>query len=261
MPRLGSFAAGLVLLTVPAIGTIGQPVEPDRILLPVATDQEWEGGYGSRWVSRLWVVNASTDPVQIVTDCQVLCPPLFSLPGKPIPGPGGVAYSSYPETPGVFLMVEPGGAEKIRVSLRIQDVSRQALTWGTEVPVVRLSRFSSEVIHLVDIPLDQRFRQALRIYSMSTVPVQARVRIIPLTPPQPGGDAPVVDEVVELSAGSFVHPGYAQRIDFASLWPQLAACTAARIEIEPLDPEARLWAFVSTTNNETQHVTLSTPRD
>jgi hypothetical protein len=34
----------------------------------------------------------------------------------------------------------------------------------------------------------------------------------------------------------------------------------ARIEIEPTLPDMRVWAFVSITNNETQHVTLVTPQ-
>jgi hypothetical protein len=34
---------------------------------------------------------------------------------------------------------------------------------------------------------------------------------------------------------------------------------ALRIEVEPLTPGSRFWAFVSITNNDTQRVTLVTP--
>jgi hypothetical protein len=31
------------------------------------------------------------------------------------------------------------------------------------------------------------------------------------------------------------------------------------VEIEPLDPTTRYWAFASITNDETQHVTIVSP--
>jgi hypothetical protein len=33
-----------------------------------------------------------------------------------------------------------------------------------------------------------------------------------------------------------------------------------RIVVEPLEPDTPYWAFVSITNNETQHITISTPK-
>lgn len=39
-----------------------------------------------------------------------------------------------------------------------------------------------------------------------------------------------------------------------------ASSPFVRVEVEPLGEGARFWAFVSVTNNETQHVTLITPQ-
>jgi hypothetical protein len=42
--------------------------------------------------------------------------------------------------------------------------------------------------------------------------------------------------------------------------PELAGSERIRIEIEPLDGRAEYWAYVSVTNNATQHVTIVSPQ-
>jgi hypothetical protein len=51
-------------------------------------------------------------------------------------------------------------------------------------------------------------------------------------------------------------------VDVAVILPRDADLVSGtvRVEIEPAMPAQRLWAFVSTTNNETQQVTIVTPR-
>ena len=53
-----------------------------------------------------------------------------------------------------------------------------------------------------------------------------------------------------------VTPGYA---NFADALPQLQGHTRVSVEIMPLAQDLRVWAFISITNNETQHVTTVTP--
>jgi hypothetical protein len=62
----------------------------------------------------------------------------------------------------------------------------------------------------------------------------------------------------DYNAGLPFKPGYAQ-IDFSTRFPTASQYSRLRIEIEPLAGTTRYWAFVSITNNETQHVTLVTP--
>jgi hypothetical protein len=40
----------------------------------------------------------------------------------------------------------------------------------------------------------------------------------------------------------------------------IATDERVRIVVEPLEPDTPYWAFVSITNNETQHITISTPK-
>jgi hypothetical protein len=47
--------------------------------------------------------------------------------------------------------------------------------------------------------------------------------------------------------------------DLTAAFPQLASAQLLRIVLDPVSADLRFWAFVSVTNNETQHVTVITP--
>ncbi|HEX8152273.1 MAG TPA: hypothetical protein VF698_04060, partial [Thermoanaerobaculia bacterium] len=51
---------------------------------------------------------------------------------------------------------------------------------------------------------------------------------------------------------------YGEIPSLQALLPALSP-SALRLEIEPLTPGSRYWAFVSVTNNDTQLVTVVTP--
>src|SRR5438105_3909947 len=61
-------------------------------------------------------------------------------------------------------------ALSISLSLRVQDVSREARTWGTTVPVVRERDAFTGRLQLLDVPVDDRFRVALRVYDFDEPP-------------------------------------------------------------------------------------------
>jgi hypothetical protein len=54
-----------------------------------------------------------------------------------------------------------------------------------------------------------------------------------------------------------LHPAYAQ-VSISDL-PEVRGVETIRVEISPQTPGMRYWAFVSVTNNETQHVTNIAP--
>jgi hypothetical protein len=54
------------------------------------------------------------------------------------------------------------------------------------------------------------------------------------------------------------YPGYAQVTDLSTLAP-LGDVERLRLEVEPVTPGLRLWAFVTVIHNETQHATVITP--
>ncbi|HYM62467.1 MAG TPA: hypothetical protein VEZ11_16410 [Thermoanaerobaculia bacterium] len=159
---------------------------------------------------------------------------------------------------GVFVYVPSEHVPEIAFDARIVDLSRESLTWGTEIPVISESGAYTTSIRLIGIPTDPRFRLMLRIYDFDGVDgVQVRVRVFTeadviladqtLAMRKPAGDQP------------FPFAGYPATVQ-VDLTGLVAGSTGrARVEIDPITPGLRFWAFVSVTHDETQHVTLITP--
>ncbi len=232
-----------------------------RILLPTNVAST-PGAFGSLWTTDSEIANAGIEPVDVKwSACQSLidppCPPYAHLP------PGGHAFRISPDrnadTPGAFFYIPNWALSQVAVNSRVQDLSRQSETWGTEQPIVRTSAFSLDVL-LLNVPNDSQFRTTLRIYGGSYSPLLARIRIWPLT----SDGAPLVDDTLHLSGFVTVlpvsfptAPAYAQ----AALESYTALKGQGPLRVEVTSPAAiPLWAFASVTNNATQHVTLVTPR-
>jgi len=189
---------------------------------------------------------------------------------------------------GTFLYISNTGIGKVTFGLRVQDTSRQSSTWGTSVPVVREKDIYTGKLQLLNIPVNANFRAALRVYDFDTTspnPRLVRLRIYDMcgigpfdnTVPFPCTPAtPLVDTTLSLvPAGpnaSFsmpTNPATTMIGDLVSNFPQLAALPPrpgeetgiprVRIDIDPITPSLRFWAFASVTHNVTQHVTVITP--
>jgi len=214
--------------------------------------------------------------MKIDSDSAIEIAPLYGSCGhagcSPIPlhvsfsaaGVGLFVETTDGEPQGSLMYFRRGDAAKVTFNLRIQDLSRAAQTWGTEIPVVRESAFRIGITSLIDIPLDSRFRQMLRVYD----PDAAAGALILARIFDDGGTTPIVEvplqfqvrksnNVVTTALLPF-RPGYAQ-LDLGGL-PELRGHAGARVELQPLTPQLRYWAFVSVTNNDTQHVTTITPQ-
>ena len=135
---------------------------------------------------------------------------------------------------------------------------------------------------LLDVTVDPRFRSTLRIYRFDTFtdfPPAVRVRIYDLCGLSPidrnCSSAPFAETTLVLrkTENDPNHPDFAMIGNLVDAFPQLTNVqpidlpplnyfrpAAVRIEIEPLTADLRFWAFVSVTNNETQHVTVITPQ-
>lgn len=237
----------------------------ERILLPVFLNPgvELPGAFGSRWVTDLVGFNDSARHVKVTQT------PLFAcgLPeGCPQPADAKSTFRMQLNPPtsqglGQLLYVERAGSQAVTFNLRIQDLSRQSLTWGTELPVVRESDVFSTSLILLNVPLESRFRQALRIYDFDgELGRTVRLRIYE------GDSSPaLVDSIVSLGsalpAQEFPErPGQAQIGDLVIEFTQLLSADRVRIQIDPSSPGVRFWAFLSITNDETQHVTTITPQ-
>jgi hypothetical protein len=153
-------------------------------------------------------------------------------------------------------------------NLRVRDLSRQALTWGTTIPVIREAQTFASRLELLDVPTDARFRVALRVYDFDAPNSRSvRLRIydrskdnpVPTLPPQTA----LVDVVLRLETpvedvyGAI--PASAAVTDLIGAFPQLSSAPIVRIVLDPVSTDLRFWAFASVTNDETQHVTAITP--
>lgn len=233
-------------------------------LLPIASP-ETPGAYGSLWVTHTSLYNAAHRPISIPADVYPLvclfpnCTPVVLPPGSTH---DSLVFQTPTGTPpGALIWVKDEIVSDVRFSLRVQDISRQALTWGTEIPVVRERDLFRRAIHLHDVPLDPRFRQSLRVYDPlpHTGCRSVRIRFID----QEDGSV-LLDETAELRRSDCNQTA-------GSVWPsamewhglaERAGHHSGRmvIEITPLQDDMDIWGFVTINNNETQHVTTITPQ-
>jgi hypothetical protein len=219
----------------------------ERVLVPVL--YEGGGAYGSEWATEAVMINASPSPAHFVPEAAR---PLTSL------GPRSrVSLDGFGNRPSGLVLFVPRGFD-IRFGSVIRDRSRDESQWGTELPVVR-ERDTRTALTLANVPFDPRYRVQLRIYEIDGAAVDVQVTasrgeqlatkgyVVPAACSEPpcSGNRPsyrAVDLTGELS--SLVGKG---RFD--------VTVTNTRGWMSP-----RMWAFITVTNNETQHVTVISPQ-
>lgn len=210
-------------------------------LLPLTPVQNVPGAHGSLWSTELAVENSSDRPVTLYHYSCIICgapPP----PGADVFIPPHATVRNPPVIPndgfGMLLFAFPADAPAVRFHLRVRDMSRQAETFGTEVPVVADTAFKSTV-RLIDVPADPRFRVTLRVYAK-----RDRVPVVVSVLPEDGTAPPrtinlTFDGSVQLDPVSGLGGSY------------------VRIVVDSPTQEP-VWAFASITNNDTQDVTTIT---
>jgi hypothetical protein len=146
----------------------------------------------------------------------------------------------------------------VSFSLRVRDISRDAFSWGTEIPVIRQNELYSGTVQLLNVPVEQRFRLALRVYDFDgRGSGRIAMRIFKL-----GSNTPLVETEIGLDQSYVVDevPPQVTFVNLVAAFPQLSGAGGVRIELTPLTNPMRYWAFVSITNQETQQVTVVTPQ-
>ncbi|HEX8411053.1 MAG TPA: IPT/TIG domain-containing protein [Thermoanaerobaculia bacterium] len=236
-----------------------------QYLVPI-TGEVISGANGSQWTGEFTLFNASPNTA------VVLGP--FNPPGHLSPvismytdlGPRRTEESTLFGSgggAGAFIHVPNPLAHAVKKSLRVRDLSKNASSWGTEVPVVSVQE-TSHFVTLIDIPTDPKYRATLRVYHWAGGNQASGVSIY-----APNREEPIARYELEarsLGAGFEgeppLYPAYAQ-VDL--LTPAIrAAGPTIRVEIDNFSwrfspPPPQIWAFVSVTNNETQQVTVITP--
>ena len=131
-------------------------------------------------------------------------------------------------------------------------------------------------LNLFDIPLLPAFRQLLRVYDVAAREGAAvRVRFYRVDPSalspsevflefRPKPDKLLAERVVPLVTEQRLNApqadlGYTELGNVGSML-ELQGVDRIRIEVTPLTAGMRFWAFVSVTNDETQHVTVISPQ-
>jgi hypothetical protein len=256
----------LRLLILTLCFAITMSAAAETILLPVITHGPQPGAHGSIWEAQLAITNTSDSVVEVeglYSGCPFPgCATFYALPRTTlIAKPWGSS-----DMHGAFIDIDPARSRDIAVQLRIRDLSRQELTWGTEIPVVRVADYTADPVHLIDVPHRPGFRQKLRIYgadSGSAPAVRVAIYSLDQAPPYPTTAVPdefIAEIEVPLWAvrGGFWPSGHSfGELDLQDL-PQLEGRERLRLEVIPVD-SSRLWAFVSITHNATQHVTIVSP--
>lgn len=231
-----------------------------RILLPIYLEQPAHGSNGSLWKTQLWLRNGGTQPITLapwVCPREMICIPVFPLTYEMRTGE---TLKNLPEIEqtnvGRLLYVNRDGLAGLSAGLRLFETSRGDEDAGTEIPVVRESRFATGTSHFHAVPLNDRFRVMLRVYEMGVDDAKFLVTVVEESEGM-GGSLPLAQFTLRTMAaesGTFrEHPGYAE---YGAFSPMPAN---ARIDVVPLTAGSRYWALVSITSNDTQRVTLVTP--
>lgn len=239
-----------------------------RVLVPVWVDTPLAGANGSMWQTELAIYNNSGSSYVIKT-CEPSCESQTDdeelLRGETQQGlPHRFANGSHPGVVLHFFPANPSDPDPsgtITLQSRVRDLSRNASSAGTEVPVVPESEFRSRKLQLLNIPVDPRFRLLLRLYEMNhPASTSFTVRVI-----DADSGASLVQRRVDLAPAevNMLRPAYAQVSDIFNGLP--ANVTRVRVEVEPdispAPPAVAFWGFVTVTNNTTQELTVISPQD
>jgi len=241
----------------------------ESILLPIATPAV-DGAFGSRWTTEIFARNDGDHDVQLAEEYaghQALAHPAvgISVRARSTADVSKITDSNRGlSNPGYVMKADRRYVDDLHFSLHSKDLSRSATNAGTEIQVVRESEMRSGTIIFPAIPLDGRFRLALRVYDPSPRDGrQVRVRLFAADASQPLLDRVMTFGIaVRESDGTPrpSHPGYIQYDPREVLASPTIMPLSLRIQLDPVGESFSYWGFVSITNNDTQHVTTVTPQ-
>jgi len=220
----------------------GTAIAEDAVLVPI-TPSSINGAFGTRWQTVLFVWNGSQSAA--VLDC----PPEAC---RNVPPQTEAMFQANGSGTPAFINV-PDGSDQVQMALRTflttSDGSRTVL----ELPLVSRSRFRSDQIRILGVPIGNGYRQSLRIYDADGHDgVQVHLQIFTAM------SDPAIDGIVTLHANALqpsddrIRPAMAELHDLLALFPALEVAEVATIVITPVQAGTRIWAFATSTNNTTQ---------
>jgi hypothetical protein len=230
-----------------------------KVLLPVILEKPVPGAFGSLWSSEVTVYNGGNTPLGVggIYLCHLgtTCAPSEALSPKTtyftqIPS-GTFQVIPSGDVVGKFLSVQASSLQDLSVNLRVVDLSRAATDRGTDIPTVRESAAARATVELLAVPSVAPYRSLLRLYDFDPGPGHSvLVKVFSFDG--------LIDQrsiIFRQPADRTQFPGYAE-LDLSYLAPPVGE---VRVEVAPSTDGLRFWAMASTTNNDTQHVTITTP--
>lgn len=231
-----------------ALLTFASVARADWVLIPVGFFGEMPGAYGSRWVVRLTAYNDFSLRNRIAMgECRLAsCPREYAEPFSTFEFP-----FQLPASAGLGHFIDVTWPEHLTFHYRTRDLSRQSETAGTQLPILHERDGIDQKIHLMSIPVEERFRIMLRLYGLDG---EDQVEVT-INDAQTGGElwsGPIPLLLSAYNPPRYV-PAQAQVPDVASLLGGFRG--EIRITVEA-SPGKRIWGFATITHNETQHVTV-----
>jgi hypothetical protein len=223
----------------------------DPILFPIFTPPV-HGAFGSEFHTRGKFWNEDLTNVLslygIDSSCYLFSPVIDPLTPYNL-GPSGQEFGILPacSTSIGRIFWVPKGTDTLAANLRVTDVTRQASSHGVEIPVVHRDEFR-ERVSLLDVPIDARFRNTLRVYSLLRGVVLVNVVV---------GNVP---GTITLQPGENIfEPAYAEFTNFPLPHELPQGQATVRVVVDARTEGTPIWAFITVTNNETQQITTITP--
>jgi len=214
--------------------------EYERVILPAVFSGP--GAHGSQWTSENVVMSRAS----------------VAMPSLPVAVPEGRRVSIPPQgrDGGLLFYMPRGFAPFLFFSSHVRDLSRNASDAGTELPIVR-ARDTSNDLHILDVPVNAASRRLLRVYDFDAFDgCTVNVYITPAF----GGTPQTRFLTLRDRIICVTTPCYPDRPTWAALPLDDLPPGVYDLEIQGVPDDARLWAFVTVTNNDTQHVTAYTPQ-
>ena len=249
--------------------------EYERVLLPVFFSGA--GANGAQWETSIEVTTSRDDFFTLPQPALVYASDTRGgcLRTTVAPRMSARVCPELEHAAGLLLWVPRTVKEtELHVSIRVRDTSKNATSAGTFVPVVRESDLTGDTMVLLDVPVDARFRTALRVYDAFGFPGVAGLTIYDSDDYRRGRALPLLDTTVTLDDPNpepytrhIRRPGFRLIGDLVGAYPQLAGRTSVTVVVRgshplvsPPLPYERFYALASVTNNATQEVTIISPR-
>lgn len=264
-------ALWLILLTSISASVYGQQSTAQyvRFLAPLGTTAApIPGANGSLWTTEFVLTNRSdrfvdVRPYGTTTICN-----FCDAPGTPPGSTLNAAVGGGSTVRGQFLFVRDSDVGAVNMSLRVRDLSRASQTWGTAIPVVHERLFSANTLSVTDIPVSEEHRLTIRVYGLDGLdptPVRLRLYGRGSIQFQARPDVLIAERTVVLATdparttlNQQARPAFAELAGL-DVFGAVSGYERVRLDVQSLSDGKKIWAFVSSTNNDTQHVTILTP--